>query len=82
MLITSLVLQQVKEVGAVTEEESKNFDKPNFSFHNIRPSNSCNLALQKIKIMQRMKVLQCSEINDIHFRCTILCTHNIVQNCR
>ena len=52
----------------------QNFDIHKFSFDNIRPSNGCNFTLQKIKIMQRMKVLQCSENYDIHFRCTILGT--------
>ena len=59
----------------------QNFDIHKFRFDNVRPSNGCNFALQKIKIMQRMNVLQCSENHDIHFQCTKLCTHKIMQNC-
>ena len=55
MLIASLVLQQVKEVGAVMQKEinseMQNFDICKFSFDNIRTSCGCNFALQKIKIM-------------------------------
>ena len=29
----------------------QNFDIHKFSFDNIRPSNGCNFALQKIKVM-------------------------------
>ena len=86
MLIASLVLHQVKEVGTVMQEEinseCKNFDIHKFNFGSIRTSHGCNFALQKIKIVQRTHVLQCSENYAIHFRCTKLHTHKIVQNCR
>ena len=60
----------------------QNFDIHKFSFDNIKRSSGCNFALQKIKIMQGMHILQCSENHDIHFKCTILHTHKIMENCR
>ena len=55
MLIASLVLHQVKEVGTFTQKEInsewKNSDIHKFSFDNIKTSHGCNFALQKIKIM-------------------------------
>ena len=61
MLIASLVLHQVKEVGTVTQKEinteCKTFDLHNFGFDNFKSSNGCNSALQKIKIVQRMHAL-------------------------
>ena len=81
MLIASLLLHQVKEVGTVTQKEIT-FDICKFSFDNIRPSNGCNFTLQKNKIIQRMNILQHSENYDIHFRCTILHTNKIMQNYR
>ena len=49
----------------------QNFDLYKFGFDNFRSSNGCNFAFQKIKIVQRTHVLQCSENHDIHFRCAI-----------
>ena len=60
-LIASLILHQVKNVGAVTQKEinteCKTFDLHKFGFNNFRSSNGCNVALQKIKIVKRMHVL-------------------------
>ena len=41
------------------------FDIHKFSFDNIRTNHGCNFALQKIKILQRTHVLQCSENYDV-----------------
>ena len=61
MLIASLVLHQVKEVGTVTQKEinteCKTLTLHKFGFDNFRSSNGCNSALQKIKIMHSMYVL-------------------------
>ena len=55
MLIASLVLHQVKEVGTVMQKEinseCKTLTYISLGFDNIRTSYGCNFALQKIKIM-------------------------------
>ena len=86
MLIASLVLHQVKEVGAVTQKEIKSECRTlnicKFSFDNIRTSYGCNFALQKIITMQRTHIFKCSENYGFYFRCTKLYTYKIIQNCR
>ena len=53
-IITSLVLQQVKEVGTVTQKEINTECKIliiyKFGFDNFGTSDGCNSALQKIKL--------------------------------
>ena len=59
-LMASFVLQQVKEVGAVTQTEinteCKILTLYNFGCDNFWISDGCNSALQKIKIVQRTHV--------------------------
>ena len=85
MLMASLVLHQVKEVGTVTQKEINaecKIDLYKFGFDNYRSSNGCNSALQKIKIVQRMHDLYSSKNHDIHFKCTILYTYETMHNYR
>ena len=55
MLIASLVLHQVKEVGAVMKKEInsewKTLTLYQFNFDNIWTSYGCNFAIQKIKTL-------------------------------
>ena len=76
MLITSLALQQIKEVGTVTTQEDVitacsckilvlyNFAIEHFNFW---PSDFCSSTFQKTKSVQRIFVLRCSENNAISF---------------
>ena len=61
LLVTNLTLQQVKEVGAVTQKkvntESKILTCICLVLTNIWPSDGYISALQKSKIVQRMHVL-------------------------
>ena len=86
MLIASLVRHQVKEVGTVTQKENNSkcttLTYISLVLTILCPNNGCNFALQKTKTMQRMNVLQCSENYGIHFRCAILRTQTIMQNCK
>ena len=85
MLIASLVLQQVKEVNAVTQLEINSECKTLTYISLILTI----LGLVMVAILHYRKsklcrghVLQHSENYDIHFRCTKLHTHKIMQNSR
>ena len=80
MLVASLALQQIREVGAVTTQkevnrEFKNSDLYKFGINSFWSSDVWSSTLQKIKAVQRIYVLKCSENHDIYFGHTILCTY-------
>ena len=81
MIMASLALNQVKEVGTVTKKEI-NTECKTLTYISLASTilglvMIATFVLQKIKIVQRMHVLYCSENHDIHFRCTILYTYKI-----
>ena len=81
-LVDSLALEQVQEVGTVTQKEinteCKISDLHKFCINNFWSSDGCNYTLQKIKTVQRIHVLLCSENHDFPFGCIILCTYKIM----
>ena len=85
-LIASLVLQQVKEVGAVTQKEI-NTECKILTYMSLALT---ILGLVMVEILHYRKSKLCRGhmfsnavlINDIHFGCTILCTYEIMQNCK
>ena len=86
MLMASLALHQVKEVGAVTQKEI-NTEYKILTYISLALTilglvMDAILHYRKSKMVQRMHVLQHSQNYGIHFRCTIICTYKIMQNCR
>ena len=61
MLISNLVLHQVKEIGTITQKEinteCKTLTYISLVLTILGLGNVCNSALQKMKIMQRMHIL-------------------------
>ena len=61
MLVARLALQQVKEVGTVTQKEfnteCKILTYISLVLNNLWPSDGCDSALQKIKLVQKTLVL-------------------------
>ena len=91
MLVTSLALQQIRQVGAVIWQE----DIPTacnciIQFYTILELSAsifssvifAVLPSRKLKLCNRMFVLKCGKNDAIYFRCTILCTNKIMWNCR
>ena len=86
MLIASLILHQVKEVGAVMQKEI-NSECKMFTYISLVLT---ILGLVMVAILHYRKSKLCGEcmfsnavkIMIFIFRCTILHTHKIVQNCR
>ena len=76
--VPSLALQQVKEVGTVTTQKEVNTECKILTYIGLVLTifslvMVAVLHYRKVKAVQRMHVLICSENHDIHFRCTILC---------
>ena len=78
--MVSLILHQVKEVGATpreTNSECTTIAYLGIIFNNTKFDNGHILTLQKVKILQKSQVFKCGK-NHIYFRCAKLCTNQIV----
>ena len=75
MLVTSLALQQVKEVGTVTQKEV-NTEYENLTYISLALTifGLVMVAILHYRISKYAEEAY-SENNDIHFRCMVLCTH-------
>ena len=85
MLIASLVLQQVMEVGAVVQKEI-NSECKTLAYISLVLT-ILGLVMGEILHYRKSKfckghIFKCSENNDIYFRCTKLYTYKIMQNSR
>ena len=86
-IVTSLLLYKAKEVEARTTMKIDDSGCGTFSLHRDSPNitkygDSYPIALQKIQVLQRTKILKHCKNSIVHLRCATLYTNKTLQDIR